>query len=467
MEKLVIKHLSKRGELLDCINCPAGKLTVLRAEQDSDLVPFRQALYGSVSGQKFSIYLDETPFSPADCTYIGFGSWIKGDGRKLVEVLFEYGIPEGQLNSICSAYGITDALERDWKDVSEDYKRRVELLLATYSNSKILVLDSPFEPIPHIWKDRFAELIMSDVTAKRRITIFSRLCYRPESWVGNDLINRVQVGSSVKRTIGYGQEASDFNKLVKELRQNVATESSPPTPENAPIGAVFNNSNKSNSNSLRGVPFWQVRRNQVAIGLCSVLVLSAVGFFASRPGPQPVVVASTNATIIAPVVLPQTQIPKVEQPSVVPVAVDATKSLSNPKTEMSVQEVAVPPVPPVDIRPAIKEPVKTPPKTSIDGYSAEIQNAIIEAFNEKDISSGVARVGYKPGPAANNSDEDDNPFRAISKLSPSKDTGSSYNSDNSYTSDYNSGPAVDSDFAARQEEIRRRFLEALQRANNN
>jgi hypothetical protein len=466
MEKLVIKHLSKRGELLDCINCPAGKLTVLRAEQDSDLVPFRQALYGSVSGQKLSIYLDETPFNPSDCTYIGFSNWIKGDGHKLVEVLLEYGISEGQLDSICSAYGITDALERDWKDITDDYRRRVELILASYSASKILVLDSPFEPIPHIWKDRFAELIMADVKSQRRITIFSRLCYRPESWVGNDLINRVQVGSSVKRTIGYGQEASDFNKLVKELRQNVTSDSAPSLSESAPIGAVFQSTNKSKTTLVGAAPFWKVRRNQVAIGLCSVLVISAGTYIAFRPTPQPTVVAEKNTPVIAPVVLPQNQVAKIEV-AVVQVAMEGTKNSPDKVNEMVVKEVAVPPVPPVDLRPAVKEPVKTPPKTSIDGYSAEIQRAIIEAFNEKDISSGVTKVGYKPAPSTKTADDDDNPFRAISKLSPSKDNGSSYNSDNSYTSDYNSNPAVDSDFAARQEEIRRRFLEALQRANNN
>ena len=479
-EILVIKHLSKRGELLDCINCPAGKLSVLRAEQDSDLIPFRQALHGDVSGQKFSIFVNNDPFQPGETVFIGFGSWLL-KGNPVVEILSNSGVASGQLESLAINFGLSEILGKRAEELSDDYLRRLELLVATYSNSKVIVLDSPFEPIPHIWKDKFAELILSDVTARRRITVFTRLCYRPESWVGNSVVNRVQVGSSVKKTIGYGQDASDFNKLVRELRQNVASPTGTPGTvgnemnSQPPLGSVFAEMNKSKQVSGSHKFSWASmpsRQRYGVMALASLLVFAIGGAFVFKQSSEPMVVASNqNIQTIAPVVIPSAV--KSEAPTIAVVNLNVKPSAGSvdaalktdggtPNTEAlpkSDEKLEVKSEP--KIEPAV---VKPPLPTSLDGYPSDIRVAIVEAFNEKDIELGVVGAAYKPTKSV--SEEEDNPFKAISKLAPSKDnTESSYNS--SYTSDYSSSPQVDSDFAARQEEIRRRFLEALQRANSN
>jgi hypothetical protein len=479
-EILVIKHLSKRGELLDCINCPAGKLSVLRAEQESDLIPFRQALHGDVSGQKFSIFINNDPFQPGESIYIGFGSWLPKDNTVL-EILTNAGVASGQLESLAINFGLSDILSKKSEELSDDYLRRLELLVATYSNSKVIVLDSPFEPIPHIWKDKFADLILSDVQSRNRIMVFTRLCYRPETWVGNSIVNRVQVGSSVKKTIGYGQDASDFNKLVRELRQNVASpggaSTSSPSEVNSqpPLGSVFAEMNlKKQSNSRTGFSWaaMPLRQRYGVVALASFLVLAVGGAVVFSRTTEPVVVASNaNTPTIAPVVIPssvKSEVPTIAvvnlnvNPSAPPaeVAGKEVKAESDQEASASIdKEVDVQSEPKVEM--AV---VKPPAPTSLDGYSNEIKVAIVEAFNEKDIDLGVVAAAYKPTKSV--VEEEDNPFKAISKLAPSKETSdSSYGS--SYTSDYNSSPQVDSDFAARQEEIRRRFLEALQRANSN
>lgn len=473
-EKLVIKHLSKRGELLDCINCPAGQVTVLRAEQESDLIPFRQALRGDVSGQKFSIYFNNSEFKPREHIHIGFGSWLHMEST-VAEVLMQAGVSEGQISGLLISFGLAEYADKKISTLSADLERRAELLVAIYSNSKILIMEAPFEPIPQLWRDKFAELLLNDTILKRRVTLLTRLCYRPEGWVGNSAINRVQVGSSVKKTIGFGQDSAEFNKLVRELRDNIS-----PDQQSAPPGPAFLHrpSDKLKSASKPGldhirqvlVPLLQSRRVLFYGGATATVCVAALAFYIS---------SSTQQNIPAVATVPLSESASNFQVAVV----DENLNLANKEpvnlakndpsltesakleTKSETVQVAVIAPPEQSTEQNKAEDLSPPPskETSLDRYPMEIRKAIMEAFNEKDVDLGLSRIAYDPSKKPK-LEEDDNPFRAISKLAPSKNTGPS---DNSYSPPPGSSSQPDADFAQRQEEIRRRFLEALQRANSN
>lgn len=460
-EKLVIKHLSKRGELLDCINCPAAQVTVLRAEQDSDLIPFRQALHGDVSGQRFSIYFNGTEFQPRGHLHIGFGSWLNME-LTVAEVLVQSGVPEGQVNGLAISYGLSDCLVKRVSSLSADLERRLEILAAVYSDCKILVMESPFEPIPQMWRDKFAELILNDTILKRRVTLLTRLCYRPEAWVGNSAINRVQVGSSVKKTIGFGQDSTEFNKLVQELRGQISSEQ---LPASSKSNSQFRQSEKlqghfsSGSRNIKETlyPILGSHRTLLYGGAATSVCVAAFAFYMLNVPAQ-----SVNSNLVVPLSEPINNLQVASKTGEAKVVNQEPMQTTQSQTVVSVQPN---PAPEAE---SIKVSVATPPEgtsksTSLDAYPLEIRKAIMEAFNEKDVDLGLTRTAYDPSKKPK-VEEDDNPFRAISKLAPSKNSGP-LDGSSSYYSPPNS--EQDADFAARQEEIRRRFLEALQRANSN
>jgi len=218
-DRLVIKQLSKHGELLDCINCFPSKVTVLRAESETDLVPYRQAVSGQVSGKKFSVSYNNKNFIQSEHIVIGFGSWLPGS-ESVSEVLVSFGVLNEQAPALLNTFGLAGLESKVIADLTLDYLRRLELLCASYSKARVVVLDSPFEPINSLYKDKFAELILNDTLTNNRITVVTRLCYRPEQWVGNETIERIQVGSTIQKTVGFGAKSNEIKDIVSQLRKS-------------------------------------------------------------------------------------------------------------------------------------------------------------------------------------------------------------------------------------------------------
>lgn len=468
-ERLVIKHLSKHGELLDCVNCFPGKITVLRAESESDLIPYRQAVAGLVSGQKFSITYNNQPFDQKDHIVIGFGPILPPE-KTVSGILIERGISPEQIVVILKAFGLEGTEKQTPNMLSADFCRRLEILWAIYSNCRVLVLDSPFECISSMWKDKFADLILEDVSVKKRITLVSRLCYRPTNWIGNDAIDRQQVGSSVQKTIGFGSKATELNKIVAELRKSGAIsqtegvaplempEIRPPMPFGASAAMQRPVGKQSWQNYLdtlvarwESLPGNQQRILTIGTGVCAALLVTISVFAGSRseqvatqsvvPTPKVEVVAAQK--FVSPA--PQIQISKNIPDDVVK---NKTQVAELPKPEVAKVQVA-----------------KLPPPTILDSFGPDIKRAVVEAFNERDDGPGIVKASA----TAKTKSALDNPFDALRNLKPSKENGSS----SSYESPtYSSAPSsygsveMDPDVRERQEEIRRRFLEALQRASS-
>ncbi|MCB0340307.1 MAG: hypothetical protein KDD53_11915, partial [Bdellovibrionales bacterium] len=192
-------------------------MTVLRAHVDSDLTPYRNALCGRSGKERFSILLDDSEFLPEMGRLVGFGERLPSE-KTVEEILSDANIPEDLSHSLLVSYGLEEYKTTACKQLSECSARRIQLLLATHSSEKVLILDGPFEPLSSQWKERFAELILNDARNKNRITIITRLSFRPENWVGNEMIARLQVGQTVQKTIGFGSNPSEVHAVVGQLR---------------------------------------------------------------------------------------------------------------------------------------------------------------------------------------------------------------------------------------------------------
>ena len=98
MERLQIKLLSNSGELLRCVNCFAGQVTVLRGHSSADLQPYLRALAGIPGPERVSITIDDNEYSASHSNLIGFGErlnfqqFVQGIHQAVGRVGHEFGI---------------------------------------------------------------------------------------------------------------------------------------------------------------------------------------------------------------------------------------------------------------------------------------------------------------------------------------------------------------------------------------
>lgn len=223
LPRLQIKRLSDSGELLSCINCLAGQITVLRGITEQDLAPYQRAITGLPGKERFSLNYADSSFSPTEHSLIGFGSRLESQ-QSVHDLLLSCGLTESALASLLLSYGLSELSNTSCTKLSPCAMRRVELLAAFNSSDKAIILNDPFEPLAEEWREPLAEYLLHATWQNKRVVLVTSLNYRPQSWIGNELINRVQVGADNKRTIGFAGAADDVNIAVKELRERLASE---------------------------------------------------------------------------------------------------------------------------------------------------------------------------------------------------------------------------------------------------
>lgn len=217
-KRLQIKQLSKSGELLRCINCFGGQVSVFRAVGGTSLQPYQRALAGIPGPERFTVTLDGDSYSPEQANLIGFGESMFNDPETVEQYLEASGLPSGSVRASLLSYGLDDVAEKPCNTLSKDEQRRLAIIAATFDVNKMLILNNPFEEISSQWRERFAELILNFARTNNQIVVIPSLIYRPESWISNECVARVQVGENLQRTIGFGSDASQMNDMVKQVR---------------------------------------------------------------------------------------------------------------------------------------------------------------------------------------------------------------------------------------------------------
>ena len=206
-------------KLLNVINCLPGQVTVLRGHSLGELEPYQRALAGLSGKERFRITFGEKEYKPGKHILIGFGEKFTNPKQKLREYFHELGLPSTTIGSSLVAYGLNEALDKTFDQLSECQLRRIQIYTATLLDNNLVIFHNPLEPISMKWKERFAELIVRFARNRKAVVLISSLSYRPQSWIGNEEINRVQVGANTKRTIGFSGDASQMQSMIKEVRR--------------------------------------------------------------------------------------------------------------------------------------------------------------------------------------------------------------------------------------------------------
>ena len=239
--KLQLKTLSNSGELLNVINCSAGRISVFRGNTPADLRPYQRALIGTSGKEKMIVLLDGAEYSPENQNMIGLGEAAPHAGLSVRDFLGKVGLRDAALDGLLSSFGLESVVESKMSALSPDQERRVRILFAVNQPEKALIINEPFEVITSQWRERFAEVLLDFARMKNGMVVIPSLSYRPESWIDNSLIARIEVGQSIQRTIGFGQAGSDANQMMEELKRKLREDDAnekQPRREGALVGAA-------------------------------------------------------------------------------------------------------------------------------------------------------------------------------------------------------------------------------------
>lgn len=490
-KRLQIKHLSPRGELLRCINCPAGRITVLRAASGTDLSQFQRALAGIPGPERFSLTIDNEPFEQNRHFFIGFGEhFSKSDSMTVGQYLTKAGVPESQITSTLLSFELEELESTPCSALGADQERRLRFLAALQSTGWIVVLNEPFEDLSSKWKERFAELLTSYAGRQGGLVVISSLSYRPKSWIENEVINRVQVGENLQKTIGFQSGASDVTDLIKQLRESVGEEAlsslSLERPGQPPASARLSKSEHeetvpeetaefpvySESSALHH-PDPVTPKSLLFFGILGIGVLAAGYWYAFGGGPIPSAPSQIGemASSTAPEKPAETQqlaaLTEVAREVAVTQesAPTATPSMQSKTQEELLALLQERKINPKTVPPPIE---RTTAHSFVDDYPPRIRKAVFQAF-EIDAQHGTRN--RTPSRETEQKDKElagDNLFKLLEQTSGSGEgiTSAPPNDRTRAIPPPPSSRAISpADLEKRRELIRQKFLEAIERSS--
>ncbi|MCB0319195.1 MAG: hypothetical protein KDD56_10610 [Bdellovibrionales bacterium] len=219
-QRLQVKVLSDHGEVVTQVNCPKGSITVLRGYKQSDLEPFKSAFAGIPGPERIVINVNNAPYEREENILIGFG---ENDliPEVTVEDFFAKFMSTSAVEPLLFSYGLDGIAKKTLSSLPSDEKRRVQILSALYQEGKAVILNLPFEPIATSWREKYASYLLEQCVANDKILVVVNLDYRPECWVDNPNIIRIQLGEDVHKTIGFGAGNSGINELIQNIRTSI------------------------------------------------------------------------------------------------------------------------------------------------------------------------------------------------------------------------------------------------------
>lgn len=208
------------------IACHAGHITVFRSFTESGLRPFQQLFAKTApvgGGDLFRVTLDGRPLSPADYLVIGMEKDFSDPEQKLWEFMRDVGVPSEHLPHLLETYNLPHSDEL-CIGLQPGLARMVRLIGSSYQSEKVLVLNDPFAPLSTEWRERLAEFIAVQTKSMQQIVVVTALSTRPQCWIGNEAISRVQIEEQFNMTVGYGVPAAELRAMVEHVREGAAAD---------------------------------------------------------------------------------------------------------------------------------------------------------------------------------------------------------------------------------------------------
>lgn len=222
-EGLEIHKLDEHGAVARRINCLPGRITVLRSVHASESEMYEQALLGRQSTGRFTVLFRGAPYVAGKHNIIGAApDFVHGDAKTVSQFLLACGAPEAGLERLLLDYALGGLSQAACAALGPAQQRALRLIAIPYVSDKVHVLVDPFEPLPEELREKFGRYISDFVAKKNGIVVVPRLNSRPEAWVENEFISRVQLERPRTKTVGFGSDAVSRAELLAHMRASDA-----------------------------------------------------------------------------------------------------------------------------------------------------------------------------------------------------------------------------------------------------
>lgn len=433
--QLEINRLGSQGEVKRRIRCLAGHITVFRANDPQLLKLFANGLMGvATPGERFSVLLDNTPFNSDLHPRIGFGERFRPDDVTTVgQFLITTGVPPESVDSLLLSHGLGGLTSEACRNLSPQEDRMVRLLGIAHSEAGVVILNDPFSLVPEAWHNTFARDLSNFAWQKRAIVVVPELTARPDDWIENEIVSRIQLETPRKRTIGFGGANDDpeTQRLIESLRSQVG--GTTPTERAAARPPIENDLLKGSPGSHPATPEETgpsaVLRRLIGAAKGDVARLPVQGPFAILGGTFVIAMLATTAVL---------SLHKPEVP-----AGTTTAAISAP-------------------------PTTSPPEPAPVASEGAASRSVLSAYPEA-IAAGISLSLSDPEAAlraAQASPPSNLPSARAAAPEPSSSRllVPSHSPIENSTQTTDEAPSEDeAELARRREEIRQRFIEAIQR----
>lgn len=217
-EKLEIFLLALNGKVERRIRCFAGRVTVLRESAPGDLDGYVKVLAGAEHTDRFTVLVDEQAYDASSHCLVGFNETFSESDGKVRDYLLRSGMGSGEIDGLLLKVGLGGTRERSCTSLNPVEQRTLRVLAATCSSGKMLVLNDPFLGLDSSFLEALAERVVNFAWRSKAIVLVLNLSNRPECWIDNELIARIQVGGVRRRTIGFGSSSPELKELVESIR---------------------------------------------------------------------------------------------------------------------------------------------------------------------------------------------------------------------------------------------------------
>ncbi|MFN8391955.1 MAG: hypothetical protein U0136_16820 [Bdellovibrionota bacterium] len=385
-QKLEITRLNDQSEIKRRIVCLAGRINVFRARDESELAVFADALSGKPTAERFSILLDGQTFDPKQHLYIGFDPLpLQSETRSVAEYMRGKGASDSALEGLLLGAGLGGLARATCAELGDVQQQLLQLLGATFGSDQVIFMNDPFVHIAEQWREPLAEKFAEAVWTNQTIIVVVRLNVRPECWIDNPYIARLQLEKPRERTIGFGGGELSSADLVASLREHLKQTDSAVSP--LPLATA---PKLPASGQL-------VRRAQKPVGVLTAVPKKQRPPFIS----QKHALFGLGGLCFALLLVILTGSPRAREESVRfdpvrpsrPPAATAPAAPSGPATVVTGDRAApAAPVRPADLRPETK---------SLDAYPVEVRNVVLKAFhNPKEQLNELPSFPQKPASAS-------------------------------------------------------------------
>lgn len=256
LEKLVIKELSNKAEIINIFNCLSGYMTILDGASTS-IDAIERVFSGIYEKNDLKIAINESePYDSTKQLLVGYNSILKDNAVSVLDTFKKYGFLENDVDAILNTYGLQNIKDLKIFELDDDKKKRLEYAIAFQSDNKALIIKNPFKDIIAQWKEPIAKYICTYADKKHLPVIITELDYEPSFWSDKNLLKKFKLGIARTKTIGFGTNNEDLKDFISQIRNeidksNVAT----PSHNNFvnPLQKSFDNSNVKNENIQENV----------------------------------------------------------------------------------------------------------------------------------------------------------------------------------------------------------------------